>query len=181
MGLHPIRVRMLAILAACVPMCAGQDILALVNEARTDPAGFAERYIKPHGGASAAECYRVMTKMRPMGALLESEVLRRSSAAHAADMGRHGRLGHVGTDGSNLPARIERYGRWSGAIAENCTYGIEGAAEVVAHLLIDDGVADRGHRHNLLNGRFRYVGIAVAAHKTYGTNCVQDFAESVTP
>jgi uncharacterized protein YkwD len=44
-------------------------------------------------------------------------------------------------------------------------------------LLIDDGIKSLGHRKNILNAGFHFVGIAIEPHKTYGTNCVMDFAE----
>ena len=44
--------------------------------------------------------------------------------------------------------------------------------------LVDYGVEDRGHRQNLLNPAWRYVGIACGPHTVYGTMCVMDFAAS---
>ena len=44
--------------------------------------------------------------------------------------------------------------------------------------LIDDGVANRGHRKSLLDPRWRYVGIACGLHARYRTVCVMDFASS---
>ena len=35
-------------------------------------------------------------------------------------------------------------------------------------LIVDDGVADRGHRVAIYNPRFRVVGIASGAHSEYG-------------
>ena len=52
------------------------------------------------------------------------------------------------------------------------------AREVITDLLIDDGVTNRGHRHSLLDPRWRYVGIACGVHANYRTVCVMDFASS---
>jgi uncharacterized protein YkwD len=46
----------------------------------------------------------------------------------------------------------------------------------VQGLLIDDGVADRGHRRNLLDPAVRVAGIACGRHAAYGTMCVIDLA-----
>jgi uncharacterized protein YkwD len=46
----------------------------------------------------------------------------------------------------------------------------------VVRLLIDENVPSRGHRENILNAEFRFVGVGVRPHATYGTVCVQDFA-----
>jgi uncharacterized protein YkwD len=43
-------------------------------------------------------------------------------------------------------------------------------------LLVDDGVSDRGHRRNLLDPRWHYVGVACGSHYRYQTMCVLDFA-----
>jgi uncharacterized protein YkwD len=40
------------------------------------------------------------------------------------------------------------------------------------NLLIDDGVADRGHRRNIYDASARVVGIACGPHPRYGTMCV---------
>ena len=47
---------------------------------------------------------------------------------------------------------------------------------VMSQLLVDDGVADRGHRQSLLNPAWRFVGIACGGHSVYGGMCVLDFA-----
>jgi uncharacterized protein YkwD len=44
-------------------------------------------------------------------------------------------------------------------------------------LLIDDGIESLGHRKNILEPKYQWIGIAIEPHKTYRTNCVMDFAE----
>ena len=46
-------------------------------------------------------------------------------------------------------------------------------------LLIDDGVATRGHRLNCMNPNFNEVGAALAPHGSYQWVCVIDFATEV--
>jgi len=157
------------------------QVIKYLNAARTAPAEFAERYlaeIAKHSRA-AEECYREMKRTRSMEALEVSRTLSRSSAEHAEDMGKHGTMGHIGSNGSNLAQRIYRYGTWSGSIAENCYYGNGSPLDIVLELLIDDGVPSRGHRRNILNPQFRYVGVAIRPHRWFGSNCVQDFATAV--
>jgi uncharacterized protein YkwD len=43
-------------------------------------------------------------------------------------------------------------------------------------LIIDDGVASRGHRVNIFKKDYKVVGIAVGPHKKYGEMCAMDFA-----
>jgi len=124
----------------------------------------------------------VIAALQPMHAPLRqvilSEGLSRAAADHVRDTGHRGITGHRGSDGSQFPKRIDRYGTWSGAIGEDISYGARDAREVIANLMVDDGVADRGHRRSLLDPRWRYVGIACGAHSGYGTMCVLDFASN---
>ena len=74
-------------------------------------------------------------------------------------------MGHTGADGSLPWDRVARYGQWSGTIAENISYGAYGesdARRIVLSLVIDDGVASRGHRDNILNAAFSVIGNRVS-------------------
>ncbi len=112
------------------------------------------------------------------GELILSAGLSRAAADHVRDTGGHGMTGHIGSDGSTFRMRIERYGVWSGSSGENIAYGLDDPRENVIVQLLDFGVEDRGHRQNLLNPAWRYVGIACGPHTLYGTMCVMDFAAS---
>ena len=48
--------------------------------------------------------------------------------------------------------------------AENISYGKETALGIVLQLLIDDGVASRGHRKNLFGESLGTVGVACDTH-----------------
>ncbi len=112
------------------------------------------------------------------GELILSPGLSHAAADHVRDSGSRGLTTHTGADGSSFRERIERYGVWSGSSAENIAYGLVDARENVIVQLLDFGVEDRGHRRNLLNPAWRYVGIACGPHTLYGTMCVMDFAAS---
>jgi hypothetical protein len=49
----------------------------------------------------------------------------------------------------------------------------------VLTLLIDDGVANRGHRQRILNAGYKVVGVACGGHKL-GSMCVITFAGGFT-
>jgi uncharacterized protein YkwD len=51
-------------------------------------------------------------------------------------------------------------------------FGSYDGAEVVANLLIDDGLPSRFHRTALLTESYRQVGIGFAAHDKLETICV---------
>ena len=48
---------------------------------------------------------------------------------------------------------------------------------MVLQLLIDDGVASRGHRHNLFNPDLHQAGAGSAPHRDYRTVTVIDYAD----
>ena len=104
-----------------------------------------------------------------------AEGLSRAAADHVSDTGGIGITSHLGTDGSDLTKRIARYGTWTGGASEVIDYGARDASEVILNLLIDDGVANRGHRKSLLDPRWRYAGIACGPHSVLRTMCVIDF------
>jgi hypothetical protein len=61
-------------------------------------------------------------------------------------------------------------------MAENIAYGPPSARDVVRELIIDQGVASRGHRRNIFNATVDTAGVKCGAHKVYGAMCVIDFA-----
>jgi uncharacterized protein YkwD len=112
------------------------------------------------------------------GELILSPGLSRAAADHVRDSGSRGLVSHTGSDGSSFQTRIERHGKWSGSAAENIAYGLNNPRELVIAQLVDYGVEGRGHRKNLLDPLWHYVGIACGPHTVYGTMCVIDFAAS---
>lgn len=42
-------------------------------------------------------------------------------------------------------------------------------------MIVDDGILDRGHRHNIFNPKFTEVGIAAGFHKIYEVFAVLDY------
>lgn len=97
--------------------------------------------------------------------------------------------------GSDMSSRIRRYAQWDTSVGENIHYGAtpEGGHEAVLALLVDgkctfsdntyniDGVSTRGHRKNIFNPTFKYLGVGVATHKSYKQVTVVDYAGGITP
>jgi uncharacterized protein YkwD len=161
-----------------------QEVLALLNAARTNPQKFSETYALPYIKENKLEKNRYaksllqdLKQTKPMGALQLANALTKVARAHANDMGTSGNTGHESTDGSPFHVRVRTQSKALGMIAENCAYGQTNALDFVMQLLIDDGIESLGHRKNILEPKYRWVGIAIEPHKTYRTNCVMDFAE----
>jgi Cysteine-rich secretory protein family len=178
------------------------SVLEAFNQLRANPAGFAVilrerrkyfvgKLLKIPGepdlltSEGVTPLDEVVEQLRTMRAALSpvvlSDGLSRAAADHVRDTGGIGITSHTGTDGSNFTKRIARYGMWSGGASEVIDYGARDAAEVILNLLIDDGVANRGHRKSLLDPRWRYAGIACGTHSVLRTMCVIDFAASYKP
>lgn len=194
---------------ASAPACCTaleRGVLEELNRARTDPARFAAELEArlPHyrgnvyrgpgadvgvrtveGASALREAVRVLRATKPLPALRFSRGMSDGAADHVRDQGPHGGMGHTGRDRSTPAARVNRYGRWFGAISENIQYGrAANAYEVIADLIIDDGVPDRGHRRTALDPVVRVAGVSCGPHATYGQMCVivhaADYAERGT-
>jgi len=184
---------------------AEKDVILEMNKARADPKKYAELYIKPmlsykwggpyganaylideknslymmtyEGKSSIQSCINDMSNRKSLPLLIPSKGLYLAAKDHANDTGSKGITGHTGSDKSTSPQRISRYGKWDGRCGENISYGFNGGREIVLQLLIDDGVSDRGHRHNIFNSDFKYTGVAIGSHSNKTFLCVIDYAK----
>lgn len=130
------------------------------------------------GVAAVDEAIAAARASKPLPELRVSPGLGRAARDHAKEIGAAGSIDHFGKDRSSPFDRMKRHGRLDGTAGENIGTAIHGAGElVVIDLFVDDGIASRGHRKNLLSPRYHVVGVGCAPHKAYGTICVLDFAE----
>lgn len=123
------------------------------------------------GAAAVREAIRVLRQTKPMVTFNPSPGLTLGAKDHVNDQAPRGLMNHKGTDGSMAWDRVSRYGDWKTKISENMTFGPATAHEVVAALLIDDGIADRGHRKNILDPDVKMVGISCGPHKSFRVMC----------
>ena len=70
---------------------------------------------------------------------------------------------------------MARYTKIKGLSGENIMYGINDPERSIESLIIDDGVASRGHRKNIFNSGFKSTGIFTGDHKKYGVSTVIDY------
>ncbi|MEZ4655733.1 MAG: CAP domain-containing protein [Candidatus Eisenbacteria bacterium] len=128
------------------------------------------------GRAAVVEAIAVLRQTPPLPPLSYSPGLSAAAADLVDYQGAHGRTGHSGRGGSSPGDRANRHGRWKSAISEAITYGPATGVRIVASLIIDDGVPDRGHRSTLLDPQFRVAGVAFGFHARYKFMCVFDLA-----
>ena len=171
------------------------QVLSVLNFARTNPAAYAET-LKTFRGFFHANLVRlpgsrvdVMTTegvgavdeaiqfmaQQPARRPMETGLLLASAAAdHTAQQGGDGSIGHGGPDGSDPGERVRRHGGGE-YVAEVIEYGAVDAVDAVRQLIVDDGVADRGHRSILFDPNLRFAGVSCGPHPVYRTMCVIDF------
>ena len=174
------------------------DVLDELNALRANPPAYArelaetrERYdghillgryedegdVQTREGVAALdEAVAALRAARPVATLERGEILARAAADHVAAQSRSGEVGHRSRGrgpGERVVARGG--GRYVGEVI---TYGHGDPLSVIDQLVIDDGVPGRGHRHALLEARYRYAGAACGRHNAYRTMCVIMLSET---
>ena len=155
-----------------------REVVEEINFARTQPKEYVKTRLQPYvdaGKASDAmnECIEKMKGMQPLKPLQVAAGLTLAAREWVALQGPSEYIGHD----MNFSVRLRKDGYYSGWPGENISYGRNDPKEIVIRLLEDDGVWNRGHRNNILNPGFAYIGVGVGPHKKYGYMCVQDFTE----
>lgn len=171
-----------------------REVLGEMNQMRADPQGYiavlqayrtqfqGDLVIRPgritiqtrEGVAAVDEAIRYLRQQKPMASLRPDLTLALSAGDHVADQGPTGYVGHHGSDGWDFAQRVARRGGdpYGG---ENISYGYDTAREVVIQLLVDDNVADRGHRVNLFRDGYVRAGVSCGPHAAYNHMCVIDY------
>jgi uncharacterized protein YkwD len=99
----------------------------------------------------------------PTAPLASAPPLDDAAAAHARDMATRDYFAHRGADGSAPRDRVSRAGYPSRLTGENIASGPESAEEVVAGWLDSPG-----HCANIMDARFRHIGVGFAAGRKDG-------------
>jgi uncharacterized protein YkwD len=180
------------------PSAIEQAILNEINAARKAPQNYAQ-YLEDYkrllrgkrahmpdeseietveGAAAIDEAIDYLRKLPGSGALAFSEGLNKVARLQLKDLTTTDSfLGHKGSDGSDLAARIKKIGAGGTVYAENITFYGDQARTVVLMMIVDDGVKSRIHRKNLFNSNVKIVGIAFGKNKAGRSFCVVDFAD----
>lgn len=189
-----------AILAQAAPAATPEAgaIIHEMNRVRANPAAYAReletlrqhfrgRLLREPGqtsdritneGVSALDdAVAWLRRQRPVGPLNTNGRLALAAGDHARMQGPRGNCGHGGPDGSSPLDRVARRGLSPDIVGEVIAYGPDTARDVVRELIIDDGVADRGHRIAIFDQEYTRAGAACGPHAAYGAMCVVDFAD----
>lgn len=157
-------------------------LVQLVNLARMDGNAFRKRIAVPYIQENDKDddeyvegLYADLKNTRGLHLLKPLESLHKSAAHHATDMGTHGGIGTKSTDGTTFTMRIHKFHK-PVTVSENTNYGYSDALTIIMEMLIDEGVAERTHRHNILGKTFHHIGVSIKPHKNMDFNCVMDFS-----
>jgi uncharacterized protein YkwD len=136
------------LLSGYAPTAVEQEFLERLNDARANPPAYGKSIGLNLAGVPASQPLAFNTD------------LIQSSRDHSQDMNAHNYFGHNGSDGSNPFQRMQADGfPWVGA-AESIAAGYPTPEDALAGLIIDAGVADLGHRKQLLSiGGVPYQGL----------------------
>ena len=159
-----------------------KKVIQLINLARMNGSSFINRVAKPYIIANDKDddeyvegLYTDLRNTKGMHLLKPLEALHKSAAHHAHDMGGKGLLGHDSSDGTTFTMRIHKFHK-PVVVSENINYGYNDAISIVMEMLIDEGVTNRTHRHNILGQTFHHIGVSIRPHKMMEFNCVIDFS-----
>jgi uncharacterized protein YkwD len=172
-----------------------QQMLEEINLARTKPSEYVAHLerLRPYyvgkelrqpgkpqltteeGVAALDEAIKFLRAAKPLPPLQSSKGMSSGALVLVSEQSTSGGTGHRSADGSFIEQRVARYGSWKGPIGENLSYGEDTPRDRVISMLIDDGVANRGHRNRIFNASYTVVGIACGAHQLGGM-CAVTFA-----
>jgi len=135
---------------------------ALARLQPSDAGGDAERRLERY--------LEELTNQRRVSAGLRSLTWRESLAevarAHSADMLARDFFGHRNPDGVDPGGRLEQHGLKFKMWAENLYELTDGPDDLkeVAAMAFGGWMRSAGHRRNILDGRFRYLGVGVSSN-----------------
>jgi len=180
-----------------------KDVILEMNKVRTNPKKYAELYLQPmlrnfngrnysvpgqitfvtnEGASAVSSCISALSRAGAVRVLTPELGLSRAAKDHVTDQSRTGQTGHNGSNRSTPDSRMRMYGSFGSGFTwgENISYGDATGRDIVCSLLIDDGVPNRGHRANIMNGAFSQTGVGFGTHKQYRTSCTIDYAYGYT-
>jgi uncharacterized protein YkwD len=158
-----------------------KNIIFYSNLARMNGPLFAETYLNDFLKKNNTKQTRYVTSLikdlkntSGLEPMLPQKDLSDIAKGHAVVSGKKGTMGH-----QNFENRVKPVFKKYIGIGENCHYGYTDGLSIVMDLLIDEGIANLGHRKNILKPDFTNVGVSIQPHKTYRVNSVMIFGGKI--
>lgn len=174
-----------------------QEILKEINTVRQNPqiyiahleefkklfrgktVEYPENILMTNEGTSAVdEAIKFLQKQAKLEPLTYSAGLTKPAKLQLNDLLENYSLGHTGKDGSDLPKRISRFGKYNKLASENVIDQMSNPKDIVMLMIVDDGVKSRGHRKNIFNKTFKLAGVAYEVNSSNMPVTVMVFADS---
>jgi len=165
-------------LLGAVSLCAGLAGLLVAPAAFSAPARAQVKAVTPLNGQILRELNRVR-QAHGLVSLEPSSALAAAAATHSRSMAAKGYFAHRSADGSVFWTRIKRfypsagYGYWE--VGENLVWA---APELGANRAVRMWMTSPEHRANLLNPRWRQIGLA-AVHSSSAPGAYGDMAVTI--
>jgi uncharacterized protein YkwD len=147
-------------------------MLELINQARTNPAAFAERVTSnldaneeatlQHYNVDLNAVKNEIASSPATSPLAWNDQLAQSATDHSQDQSNTGEQSHIGSDGSSTEQRLDRVD-YTNRVSdgENAYAYSQSVDQAMAAFGIDWGVPEQGHRNNLLKSDYHDVGIGI--------------------
>jgi uncharacterized protein YkwD len=143
-----------------------KDAILYINLARLYPQQFLKNEVEDYTGTEKYGAYlknssykkslmKELKNRKPVNALQFDKSLYEYAKCFAKESGDAGAVTH------------KRRKCAGGNFAECCSYGMDTGRDIAMQWLIDDKVADLGHRINCLNKDYTSIGISLHSHKKY--------------
>ncbi len=129
------------------------------------------------GVRAVDEAIAFLERQQPLPALRRGHVLALAAYDHASEQGDRGSWGHISPDGATPGKRVSARGGGR-FVSETISYGENDPVGVVRSLIVDDGVANRGHRNVIFTSNLRFAGVGCGPHTTYDHLCVMDYGQT---
>ena len=113
---------------------------------------------------------RFLKKSKKLPPFIANDSLHKVAEIHAVHSGKKGTIGH-----QNYSKRFKYVEDVFPTNGENCDYGNQKAIDIVFSWLIDEGIANLGHRKNVFDKEFSHAAVSIAPHKSYQVNAVMAF------
>ena len=176
-----------------------QDVFNCHNECRTNPFIYITKlkeiqqyfndkiYHHPsedaitteEGSDVIEEAILYLKSLKPVQELKYREEISKACRDHISDIGPKGLTDHIGSDGSNITDRIEKYCEWDGIVGENLDFGFRQGSNIVMNMIMDDGVKERCQRRNIFSKEYNYIGVGAGPHKKFGICIVVGYAKNI--
>ncbi len=161
-----------------------KELYKLINLARMNGKLFRDTYLSAYQDTSSktpseksiTSLRKDLKKYKNLRPLIPAKNLTDSARAHAIDLGNAGKYGHTSSKGVEFKTRMDKLVERYAGVGENCAYGNDKPLAILMDMLIDDGNKSRGHRKNILQTRFEYMGLAIEPHTKDKFNAVLLFA-----